>query len=69
MTQTIKRSTPQARRRRKAGERMRGIFAGVAPGISLADELIADRRAEVRAEELAADAERRKRAKRKRAKR
>jgi hypothetical protein len=69
MTQTVKRSTPQARRRRAAAERMRGLFADIAPGISLADELIADRRAEVRAEELADDAERRKRAKRKRAKR
>jgi hypothetical protein len=45
--------------RRAAAERMRGMFAHVAaPGVSMADELIADRRAEVRAEERA-DAERR----------
>ena len=39
-----------ANRRRAAAEQMRGMFAHVAPGVSLADELIADRRAEVRAE-------------------
>lgn len=33
-----------------ATERLRGMFSHVAPGVSLADELIADRRAEVRAE-------------------
>ena len=38
--------------RRAAIERTRGIFAHVAPGESLVGELIADRRAEVRAEEL-----------------
>jgi len=32
------------KRRRKAAERLRGMFAHVAPGVSLADELIADRR-------------------------
>lgn len=42
-----------AKRRRAAAEQMRGMFAHVAPGLSLADELIADRRAEVRAEEEA----------------
>jgi hypothetical protein len=36
--------------RRAAAERMRGMFAHVAPGVSLADELIADRRAEARAD-------------------
>jgi hypothetical protein len=41
-----------------AAERMRGMFAHVAPGVSLADELIADRRAEARAE-VQADARRR----------
>jgi len=35
------------------------MFAHLAPGVSLADELIAERRAEVRAEE---EAERRRRA-------
>jgi hypothetical protein len=37
-------------RRRAAAEQMRGMFAHVAPGLRLADELIADRRAEVSAE-------------------
>jgi len=32
---------------------MRGLFAHIAPGVSLADELIADRRTEVRTEEQA----------------
>lgn len=45
--------TPTVKRRRKAAERLRGMFAHVAPGVSLADELIADRRAEVREEERA----------------
>lgn len=44
-------------RRREAAERLRGLFAHVAPGRSLADELIADRRAEVRAEEREAEEE------------
>lgn len=47
-------------RRRAAIERTRGMFAHLAPGVSLADELIADRRAEVRAEEQADEAERRR---------
>lgn len=42
-------------------ERTSGMFAHLAPGVSLADELVADRRAEVRAEELAHEAERRHR--------
>lgn len=48
-------------RRRAAAERMRGIFADVAPGRSLADELIAERRAEARAEDREDDERRRKR--------
>lgn len=47
------------KRRRKAAERLRGMFAHVAPGASLVDELIADRRAEVREEE-AAEADRKR---------
>lgn len=47
------------KRRRKAAERLRGMFAQVAPGVSLVDELIADRRAEAR-EEDRADAERKR---------
>lgn len=46
--------------RRAAIERTRGMFAHLAPGVSLADELIADRRTEVRDEELQ-EAERRRR--------
>lgn len=34
----------------EAAQQLRGMFSHVAPGTSLADELIADRRAEVRAE-------------------
>lgn len=50
-----------AERRSTAIERTSGMFARLAPGVSLADELIADRRAEVRAEEQADEAERRRR--------
>jgi hypothetical protein len=32
------------KRRRKSAERLRGMFPHVAPGVSMADELIADRR-------------------------
>lgn len=40
-----------AERRRAAAERMRGMFSRLAPGRSLADELIAERRAEARADD------------------
>jgi hypothetical protein len=46
--------------RRVAIERTRGMFAHLAPGESLADELIADRRAEARAES-SQEADRRRR--------
>jgi hypothetical protein len=46
-------------KRLKAIERTRGMYAHVAPGVSLVDELVADRRAEARAEDLAEEAERR----------
>jgi hypothetical protein len=51
-----------AMERRAAIERTRGMFAHLAPGESLADELIADRRAEARAEdrEAAEKAQRRR---------
>ena len=39
-------------------ERTGGMFAHLVPGVSLANELVADRRAEVRAEEQADEAER-----------
>ena len=43
-------SKSEVERRRAAAERIRGLFAGVAPDRSLVDELIADRRAEAAAE-------------------
>jgi hypothetical protein len=57
MAHAAKADASVIKRRRKAAEQLRGMFSHVAPGTSLADELIADRRAEVRAEE--AEAERR----------
>lgn len=51
----------KAAERRVAIERTRGMFAHVAPGESLAEELIADRRAEVHAEELHGTEQRRRR--------
>jgi hypothetical protein len=59
MAHATKADASVLKRRREAAEQLRGMFAHVAPGISLADELIADRRAEVRAEERA-EAERRR---------
>jgi hypothetical protein len=58
MAHATKADASVVKRRREAAEQLRGMFAHVAPGTSLADELIADRRAEVRAEE--AEAERRR---------
>lgn len=46
--------------RHAAIERTRGMFAHLAPGESLADELIADRRAEARAEDREAAEEARR---------
>lgn len=46
--------------RQEAIERTRGMFAHLAPGRSVVDELIANRRAEARAEDLE-EAERRRR--------
>lgn len=60
MAQTVKHSESERVRRRAVAERMHGMFAHVAPGESLVDELIADRRAEGRAEELADQATRRR---------
>jgi hypothetical protein len=50
----------QAAARKAAAERTRGMFAHLAPGRSVVDELIANRRAEARAEDLE-EAERRRR--------
>lgn len=51
---------PEIERRRAAAERLRGLFADVAPGESLVDELIADRRTEARAVDREDEARRRK---------
>jgi hypothetical protein len=48
--------------RRAAIERTGGMFAHLAPGERLSDELISDRRAEVHAEELREAEQRRRRA-------
>lgn len=46
------RSADMAAARKTAIERTRGMYAHLAPGRSMVDELIADRRAEARAEDL-----------------
>lgn len=53
MTQTLKtgrEGKQAAQRRRAAAQRARGMLAGLGEGRSLADELIAERRTEARAE-------------------
>lgn len=50
MAHTTKLTKSEIERRRAAAERMRGLFADVAPDRSLVDELISDRRAEAAAE-------------------
>lgn len=50
MAQATKLTDSEIQRRRAAASRLRGLFADVAPGESLVDELIADRRAEARVE-------------------
>jgi hypothetical protein len=57
MAHATKAAQSTAKQRRAAAERTRGMFAHLAPGVSLADELIADRRAEAQAEKQA-DAQR-----------
>ena len=51
MAHATKLTDSEVERRRAAADRMRGLFADVAPDRSLVDELIADRRAEVKAED------------------
>ncbi|HSS42459.1 MAG TPA: hypothetical protein VLK37_07890 [Solirubrobacterales bacterium] len=51
MAPVTKTAKSTAKQRRAAAERTRGMFAHLAPGVSLADELIAERRAEAQAEE------------------
>lgn len=58
MAHATKAKQSAAGRRVAAIERTSGMFAHLAPGVSLADELVADRRAEVRAEEQADEAAR-----------
>lgn len=50
MARVTKLSKSEIERRRAAAERMRGLFADVAPDRSFVNELIADRRAEAAAE-------------------
>jgi hypothetical protein len=51
--QTLKETDVE--RRRAIAERAKGMLADLAPGRSLADELIAERRAEARREDREAD--------------
>ena len=51
MTHETDTNQPAAKRRAAAIARTSGMYTHLAPGVSLADELVADRRAEVRAEE------------------
>lgn len=62
MAQATKLANSEIERRRAAAERLRGLFADVAPDRSLVDELIADRRTEARAEDREAEAGGRRRA-------
>ena len=50
MAQATKLTKAEVERRRAAAERMRGLFADIAPDRSLVDELITDRRVEAAAE-------------------
>lgn len=50
---SAKRKRRQIDKQNAAAGRMRGFFAHIAPGLSLTDGLIADRKAEVRIEEQA----------------
>ena len=58
MTRKAETDQSAAERRAAAIERTSGMYAHLAPGVSLADELVADRRTEVRAEEQVDKAER-----------
>lgn len=60
MARATKLTKSEVERRRAAAERMRGLFADVAPDRSLVDELIADRRAEAAAEGRGSAARRRR---------
>lgn len=58
MTRKAETDQSAAERRAAAIERTSGMYAHLAPGVSLADELVADRRAEARAEEQVEKTER-----------
>jgi hypothetical protein len=60
MAHATKVTKSEVERRRAAAERMHGLFADVAPGRSLVDELIANRRAEARAEDREDEVRRRR---------
>lgn len=60
MAHATKVTKSEVQRRRAAAERMHGLFADVAPGRSLVDELIANRRAEARAEDQEDEVRRRR---------
>lgn len=60
MARATKLTRTEVERRRAAAERMRGLFADVAPDRSLVDELIADRRAEAAAEDRESTVRRRR---------
>lgn len=60
MARATKLTKSEVERRRVAAERMRGLFADVAPDRSLVDELIADRRVEAAAEDRESAARRRR---------
>jgi hypothetical protein len=60
MAHAVKVTDADVEKRLAAIEYAQGSIAHLAPDRSLADELIADRRAEVRAEEAAEKAERRR---------
>jgi hypothetical protein len=62
MAHATKLASSEMERRRAATERLRGLFADVAPDRSLVDELIANRRAEARAEGGEGEANQRRRA-------
>ena len=53
MAQATKAAQSTAKQRRAAAERTWSMFAHLAPEVSLADDLIADRRAEAQVEERA----------------
>lgn len=58
MTRKTNTDQSAAERRAVAIERTSGMFTNLAPGVSLADEVVADRRAEARTEGRTGETER-----------